>query len=256
MLRLLKILHNLLRRNFVFFLIIVAGKVTAQNSLHAVAATAGVQENFTSFTPQNYYKDRAKLLSLTPAKYTANPDFGKSFIDKSFEDSIQWYERIDKRTLKSRSYIDINNPAKLSLQYGYDNLNYVDGNGWLRAVDLKLIPSANGWSAVQQEIPVYLHPDGSTALSLGHVQVMSFNKNVKFNNSSISTIDHTVGDNGMYIKNAVTNTDKIIRFGRGRIETDYRINKPLKLNGDLAISEDIILPAGYTISENTDYDAW
>ncbi len=143
---------------------------------------------------------------------------------------------------------------EIIIEKGYDNLNYTDANGWMRAVDTKLKPSADGWSAEQQEIPVYLYHDGSTALSLGGGALMTFNKNVQFNGQGISINNYTAGDNGMYIKNVAPNTDKIIRFGRGRVETDYRINQPVKLNGDLIISEDISLPAGYTISENTNYD--
>jgi gliding motility-associated-like protein len=253
----MKFLHKFRWCSFLIFsvmIVVITGRVNAQSSKHAVQVTT-IQDNFTSFTPQKFYTDHNKLLFITPAKYRSNPDFGKSFIDKHFEDSNKWYERINKRTLKSRTYVNINDTGNILIQYGYDNLNYTDENGWLRAVDIKLKPSAGGWCATQQETPVYLYKDASTALSLGNGQLMQFNKNVKFGANSISTTDYTVGDNGIYIKNAVSNTDKIIRFGRGRVETDYRINKPLNLTGDLTISEDIILPAGFTISENTNYDA-
>jgi len=239
----------MMKKILLYLLLLVAiTSVKAQNS--TVPVVSNSNDNFTSFTPQKFYADNYKLTLLTPAAYRHNPDFGKVFIGKRFADSGQLYERLDKRTLKSRTYTDINDPSKVVIESGYTNLNYTDEQGWLRAVDTKLKPVTNGWAAAQQETPVYLYNDGSTAISLGNHSLMVFNKDVRFNTSDISTNNYTVGDNGMYIKNAATNTDKLIRFGRGKIETDYRIDKPLKLNGDLTTSEDIVLPAGYTIADN------
>jgi gliding motility-associated-like protein len=202
--------------------------------------------NFTSFTPDKTYANIAKLTALTPLKYRNHPDFGKRV-----NDSTEWYEQINKRSLKTRTFIGPDN--EIITENAYDNINYVDENGWMRAADTKLKPSYNGWSSEQQEIPVYLYTDASTALSLGNKELMIFNKNVHFNQEDISVNNnYTVGDNGMYIKDIVPNADKIIRCGRGGVETDYTIKQPIKLNGDLVISEDIILPAGYTISENAD----
>jgi gliding motility-associated-like protein len=238
-------LYNFSRiKYFIVFLSVISitNHVNAQSTLLQKG-----KDNFTFFTLQKTYTDIAKINALTPKTYRNNPDFGKCL-----NDSAQWYEQIDKRTLKSRTYVAGDN--RVIFEYGYDNLNYVDEKGWMRAVDTKLKPSVNGWSAQQQETPVYLYPDASTALSVGHNEEMIFNKNVQFNGTNISTDDYTVGDNGMYIKNAITGIDKIIRFGRGRIESDYHINQPLKINGDLVVSEDIILPAGYTITENENYN--
>ena len=206
--------------------------------------SASDRGNLTQFTTGKKYTDITKLNELTPLSYRSNPDFGKCF-----NDSIQWVEQIDKRTLKTRNYVGPN--GELITQNAYDNINYIDENGWFRAVNTKLQPYLNGWSSQQQEMPLYLYPDASTAISIGNNDLMIFNKNVKFNQQDISTGNYTVGDNGMYVKNATPGTDKIIRFGRGAIETDYTIKQPLHLNGDLVISEDIILPAGYTLSGNS-----
>jgi len=226
----------------------------AQQTEKPVNTAAVVRDNFTAFTPQKFYTDPVKLKAITPAKYTANPDFGKRFIGKHFRDSDKWYERIDKRTLKSRSYINANNPANILTEYGHENLNYIDENGWLRAVNTSLQPNANGWSAAQQEIPVYFYKDGSTALNLAQGQLMTFNKNAVFNGTAVAVSNYTVGDNGMVIKNVAPNTDKIMRVGRGSIETDYKINAPIQLSNNLVIGEDINLPNGYTIAEKINYD--
>ena len=212
-------------------------QVRAQNTI-AVA-----KDNFTYFTPDNTYPDKDKLMAITPPAYLNHPDFGKCFTTNA-----QWYEQIAKRTLKTRSYID--EKGEVITQYGYDNLNYADNNGWLVAVDTRLKPSANGWAVTQQENPAYLYSDASTALSIGNGQVLTFNKNVQFNSVNINTEKYSVGDNGMIINDVVANTDKIIRFKRNTVETDYLINKPLNLTNDLIISEDIILPAGYSITQS------
>jgi hypothetical protein len=219
-------------------------RVNAQLQVKSTGTSAG---NFTSFSAEKTYDDMTLLKAITAPAYYNNPDFGKRINDKT-----EWYEQIDKRTLKTRTYKGTGN--QVIVETGYDNLNFTDADGWLRAVNTKLTASSNGWSAEQQETPVYLYHDGSTALSLGGNDLMLFNKNVQFNGKGISTNGYTVGDNGMYIKNTVPNTDKIICFGRGRIETDYKITQPLKSNTDLVISEDVILPAGYTISENENYN--
>ena len=232
---------------FAFAAVIVNSAFAQQHNCPVTQANRA-DANFVTLTPQKLYTDNDKLLSVTPTTYHGNPDFGKLFIGKRFEDSTNWYEQLDKRTLKTRSYINVNDPAKVLVESGYDNLNYVDEHRWIRAVDTKLKAVTNCWCATQQETPVYIYKDASTALSIGANSVMIFNKNVQFNTSPISVTDYTVGDNGMYIKNAATNTDKIIRAGRGLIETDYKIVAPLKLSGDLVISEDISLPQGYTIT--------
>lgn len=203
------------------------------------------KDNFTSFTPANYYSNLEKLKVLNPSNYQNNPDFGKCYAINS-----NWYERLDKRTLKSRSYT--NDSGKVITQYGYDNINYIDQNGWMRAVDTRLKPTQNGWAVLQQENPTYLYADASTALSLGNGQFITFNKNVQFNSTPIATSNFTVGDNGMLIRNVAANTDKIIRFRRNTVETDYLLKQPLKLSGDLVISEDILLPVGYSIVKEED----
>ncbi len=214
---------------------------------HAQVTIVPAKDNFTHFSADKSYADLEKLRAMTPASFQSNPDFGKCFTTHA-----NWYEQIEKRTLNSRSYS--NDSGQIITQYGYDNINYTDSKGWLRAVDAKLKPLENGWAATQQENPTYLYKDASTALSVGNDQLITFNKNVQFNSTSINPAAYTVGDNGMMIKNVVANTDKIIRFKRNTIETDYLVNTPLNLSGDLIISEDIILPAGYSISQVTESD--
>jgi hypothetical protein len=234
--------------SFLFFVLAITSALTIHVKAQGIMQVA--KDNFTSFTSEKKYSDFNKLLLITPAQYQNHPDFGKCFTDNN-----SWYEQLDKRTLKTRSYVDINDPHAVITQYDYDNLNYIDENGWLCGIDTRLKKTAGGWAVNQQETPTFLYHDGSTAIGLEHKQVMRFNKNVEFNGEPISVTDFSVGDNGMKVKNAATNTDKIIRFKRDEIETDYLINKPLKLSRDLLISEDIILPAGYTISENTSNNA-
>jgi gliding motility-associated-like protein len=220
-----------------FFIFFTAPGASAQINVKPA------QDNFTYFTPGKNYTDAEKLTELTPAAFRNHPDYGKCFTD-----STNWYEQIDKRTLKTRRYVS--DEGQVIVQYSYDNLNYVDNKGWLCAIDTKLKPAENGWAVKQQENPAYLYTDASTSLSIGNGQLIIFNKNVQFNSAAINTKAKTAGDNGMMIKDVAANTDKIIRFKRNTVETDYLINKPIKLSGDLIISEDIILPAGYIISQD------
>lgn len=129
--------------------------ITGAFTIHVKAqgVMQAAKDNFTSFTPEKKYSNLDKLQSLTPEQFRNHPDFGKCFTD-----SANWYEQLDKRTLKTRSYVDINHPHEVITQYGYDNLNYIDENGWLCGVDTRLKKTAGGWAVNQQETPTFFIP--------------------------------------------------------------------------------------------------
>ncbi len=74
--------------------IAITSSVNAQQS-----SLQSAKDNFTFFTAAKTYADIAKLTALTPSQYRNNPDFGIRL-----KDSVNWYEQIDKRTLKTRTY--------------------------------------------------------------------------------------------------------------------------------------------------------
>ncbi len=200
--------------------------------------------NLTSFTPQQSYKNLETLYSVNAPSDVANPDFGKV----APRVNPTWYEQYGKRTATSRSFIA--EDRSIVSGNSYSPVNYRDKNGNYIAINPLLSASGSGWSALHQEFPTFLHVDGSTEISLSENDHVKFNFNNSFAGINLSVNNFTVGDNGMMIHDAIAGVDKRIVFKENKIETDYLLNKPLSgVSGDLVISEEIILPAGYSIKE-------
>ncbi|MGZ4060464.1 MAG: T9SS type B sorting domain-containing protein, partial [Bacteroidia bacterium] len=141
--------------------------------------------------------------------------------------------------------------GKVVIKYAAKNLNYFDKEKKLRPINAKLNSSANGWAAPEQDFPTYLNSDGSTELTSKESKI-KFNFNCRINDHQLNLSDYTVGEDGMYVNNAIPHVDKKIIFNENRIETDYIIKSPVtNAEEDLVISENIFLPEGYTIKKNT-----
>ncbi|MBC7864440.1 MAG: hypothetical protein IAF38_15810, partial [Bacteroidia bacterium] len=161
------------------------------------------------------------------------------------EHDQEYLEELGKRTSTSRSFKG-KTDGKIVILYGSKQLNYPDKENKLQPINTKLNFSSNGWSAPQQEFPTYLNTDGSTEISLSKNK-MKFNLNCSINNVPVNSSDFTVGEDGMFVRNASPGIDKKIIFSENRIETDYIINQPLNSNQDLVISEEIEIPPGNII---------
>ncbi|GDX52664.1 hypothetical protein LBMAG27_17110 [Bacteroidota bacterium] len=222
----------------VIFLSNTVFSVSAQDKLKLV------EYNLTQFHPFQTYEKPDIIRKLTPESFQKNPDFGICF-----NDSLNWHELIQRRTATTRTYISANGDS--IYDYAADEINYFK-DGWWRAIDPRLSPVQNGWSAIHQKNPTHLLSNGITEISLGGEQKLKFNINSTINGTSISMNDYTVGDNGMYIHSAIPGIDKKIVFRKNEIETDYFIQNATALAGinDLIISEEINLPAGFTIKKD------
>src|SRR5437868_4675576 len=108
-----------------------------------------VTYNFTSFTAQLKYKNLELLYAVNHQK-NSHPDFGKV----ARGEKPEWYEQYGKRTATTRSFV-MENGAVVS-GYAYTPINYLDVNGDYVAINASLSPSANGWSAMQQQFPTFL----------------------------------------------------------------------------------------------------
>ena len=201
------------------------------------------EQNLTSFNNLKVYERQDIIEKITHQHFQSNPDYGICI-----NDSTSWYELIEKRTATTRVFIS---PLHDSIyEYSAQPINFFK-DGWWRFIDPRIRPSQNGWSAMHQEFPTFLNEDGSTQLSLGENQKLKFNFNSTINGKNISMNDFTVGDDGMLIHSAVTGIDKKILFRQNEIETDYIIqNKNAITNSDLIISEEIILPEGFTLERD------
>ncbi len=170
------------------------------------------------------------------------------FPDKFPLDKKHCKEDISKRTLKSRSYTS--DDGQIVVENSLENINYYDKNKELQPLAPTLTQGTNGWEATRQEFPTYLHPDGSTELTL-YKKTFSFNNHCKINGQEINMTDYTVGENGMYARNVFPSVDKKILLFENMIQTDYIIHQPISSTGnELIFSEEINLPEGYSIQKN------
>ena len=232
-----------MRLGKIFFLVFIflGGNIlllSAQNNLMPV------EYNLSELHPFKNYANLDVFKQITPKSAQTNPDFGICF-----NDSLNWYELIQRRTATTRIYISSNGDSI----YGFaaEEINYFK-DGWWRAIDPRLSSTQNGWAAMHQEYPTYLLPDGSTEISLGDDSKLKFNINSKINGVEVSKNDFTVGDNGIYIHSAFQGIDKKIIFRKNQIESDYIIQNASALIGlnDLIISEEINLPKGFSIKKD------
>lgn len=212
--------------------------LSAQNILKPV------QYNLEQFHSLKKYESVDLIKQITPKPFQSNPDFGICF-----NDSLSWYELIQKRTATTRTYISLNGDS--IFDYAAEEINYFK-DGWWRAIDPRLKAEQNGWAAIHQQNPAFLNSDGSTEISVNENSKLKFNINSRINGIQISINDFTVGDNGMYIHSAIAGVDKKIVFRKNEIESDYIIqNKNVVIgNSDFIISEEIVLPEGFTIKKD------
>ena len=179
-----------------------------------------------------------------------NVSFSANAVPSDFPVDKQHYtESIGKRTFTSRTFIG-DKDGELVIKYGSKQLNYIDKEKKLQPIYAKLSSSDNGWAATQQQFPAYLNVDGSTEISAPENK-MKFNFNCKINNNPLNFSDYTVGEDGMYVNNALPDIDKKIIFSENRIETDYIIHHPVTSGTqDLVVSEEIELPEGSSIAKD------
>src|SRR3990172_1702998 len=108
------------------------------------------------------------------------PDSSRSFLS----DKKDWQEDIEKRSIYSRTFKTPD--GRIIAQSSKVPLCYKDKSGTLQVIDCTLKPSANGWEATQQSNPSYLNFDGSTKITIGENQFMTYNKNVLLNGEDMN----------------------------------------------------------------------
>ena len=250
-----------MKRILFFFILIAAMQfVFAQQQMQVK------KNDYTSFTkpsagkyiPQKIISE--ELLDNTPEQYRSNPDFGILPINAPDD----CYELIQKRTLDSRYYVKNNTGGKVFYtQQSYGPINYVDPNGYLRAIDFYLHPSAvDGiYLADAQPLPTQIDLlNNHTSITIKDLN-FRFNDDLKllfqtgntFSSSQyFNTSDHTVGRDGAWIKNIFKGMDGEIAFRKSGIKTNFIIQDKtiVDVNSDYLIIEEFIdLPSGYHFAE-------
>lgn len=166
-------------------------------------------------------------------------------------DRSLWTELKEERTLYSRTW---HAPGGyVMMQRSKRPINYYNDAGELVPIDAAMKPSANGWCAAAQPFPVYLDTDGSTALTIGKNTKMEFNKSFTVNGKAAKGHPSVSGNTFIY-EDAVPGIDKEYAFFENAVKYNYVIkNDSAAGNGEMVISEELVLPRGYLLWPDLDH---
>jgi hypothetical protein len=198
------------------------------------------KRNYTSFAETKYPTNTAFLYQINSAEYQRHPEFGLQPYGFPRQNMV---EDLEKRTEKSRYFVDPADPKKFTIHQSYGAIHYRDANGWWVSIDPRLRPSdkeADVYHAPNQPAPTKIDLNkGFTSIQLSAKEELKFNQNVKIyavkkdgSKELITVIETnpqntTVGKDGAYSKNVLTGLDREMIFEEGRIKTNYILTQAL-----------------------------
>lgn len=225
------------------------------------------KRNYTSFAETKHPTNTAYLYKINSAEYQRHPEFG--ILPYGFPRQ-NMVEDLEKRTEKSRYFVDPADPKKFTIHQSYGALHYRDANGWWASIDPRLSPSekeANVYHAPHQPTPTKIDLNkGYTSIQLSAKEELKFNQNVKMyavkkdgSKELITIIDAnpkntTVGIDGAYSRNLITGLDREVIFEQGNVKTNYILTQALPSLKDIkdidfiTFEEDVELPIGYRLA--------
>jgi gliding motility-associated-like protein len=151
-----------------------------------------------------------------------------------------WEEDANARTPFSATYYS--EDGQIKIRQSSRPINYHTGNKWM-PIDANLSPLNEGWGAINQPYPTYLHADGSFEISIGPTQRFSLGKNCKINGQPIQQQFEFEG-NSVHMPNVASSVDKEIFFRENGVKYNYVLSQALAGNQDVVFSEEIELPEG------------
>jgi len=199
------------------------------------------------------------LYTLVPKSYQKNPDFGILPIEAP-NDSC--FELIQYRQPDYRLYekVDFSHHDTIKWsQKSIGNINYLDSNGFVRAIDHRLKSVSNyNYEANNQPFPTQINI-GSHFVALKNAGTeFQFARNLKmlYKDSSGTTTtlasanwsNYTVGCDGATIYNIFPNIDLSIHALNGSVETSFIIKSPISgisNNGWIIFSDSLLIPSGF-----------
>ncbi|HWB64758.1 MAG TPA: gliding motility-associated C-terminal domain-containing protein [Chitinophagales bacterium] len=221
------------------------------------------KHNFTTFTANQPKVDSRELEMISDAKDKRHPEYGILPFNAPCTDCA---EEIGKRTETSRIFVDTVNGSHTYSQKSYLPLHYKksEGDVW-HTIDYRLKPNPSlpgVYSANDQLVPATCNLNRkTTSLNVGGF-VFEFNKDITMYFYEENTAytkrekgnydNHTIGNEGLYVKGMWPGINMEQIFRDGNIETNYVIPAPLRLpinKGWMVIEDHFTLPPGTTIEE-------
>jgi gliding motility-associated-like protein len=164
------------------------------------------------------------------------------------EDKSIWTEDITLRTTHSSTFRS--NDGQIKTHSSQRAINYFNEQGNLVPIKKELKKSPTGWSATEQPNPTHLFKDGSFALSMNNGQLFKMGRNCTMNDQ-YGMIDLQVDGNQITLKNMFPQVDKQLLFLENAVKYNYILQTyQNSYTNDLILSEEILLPDGYSIAFN------
>jgi len=239
-------MHKYISYVFFFFSIVLNGQMNVK------------YYNTSNFTNTNI-EITTELENLTPDEFKTHPEYGHLPYNTPCENCV---ELIHKRTENSRYFVTKGSEGtEFHSQTAYGALHYKDSNGDWISYDPRLFSIGNGeYIANNQLTPITFSLNNeNTSIDLGTDKFVANNKLELFlvdssnNETSLGRANwsiHTIGEDGIYIYNAWKGIDIEIVTERGKIKSNFIINKkPNNISGYkyLMLKDNIVLPFGYKI---------
>jgi gliding motility-associated-like protein len=224
--------------------------------------------NFSSFSKQEQNITQ-ELRQRTEGKYRQHPEYGVLPHNTQCSDCI---ELIHKRDYNSRYFIEPGTDGvHFFKQKALTPLHYKTEEAWLRTIDKHLQPvqgKPGKFAAPHQPIPTaYDSISNETAIRVDSFE-FAYNANLQLylekNNATTENYgkadygDQKIGEDGVLVKNAWPTIDIRHEYRRGRIKTDFVINKPLGISqnsGYLVFEDEISLPKSFAFQHDSS-DNW
>lgn len=244
-----------------FFIVLI---ILCVKSFSQVANMVPTSPNYTSFSVPSLTVVTDELNNLTPAAFKNNPEYGVLPLNAPCNECI---ELIHKRTFNNREFISGTNVFS---QTGYNNINYLDSNGFYREINCHLYPTSqtNVYASLKQPVPTYVDAASKKLVINYDGNKFAFAKNLKLifqdslgikstlANANWSQIN--VGNEGVFITNIFPNIDFEARVMEGSFKTSFilKSNIATPSKGWLIVSDDLdpsFVPS-YSFSSPLDLD--
>ena len=236
---------------------------TCFNSIVIAQQMQPKEYNYTSFTSTSVPEISDELIKLTPEEFRSHPEFGILPYGAPCEDC---YELIHERKNSERMFVKKGTNGAYFYSQGIYGSYHYEKNGYKISYDPRLLPvSDHLYRSNRQETPSVLDVNNNYSAFERDGELFKFNNRIELilmktnglteNLGPANWSDHTVGDEGIHIKNAWQGIDITISYQQDRIKLNYIIPQPLSYLQDvsrLVFEDNLQLPGGYSIApENT-----
>lgn len=214
--------------------------------------------NYTSFTNSSVAKITDEMKQLIPLELQSHPEFGILPYGAPCDDC---FELLQKRKDSSRVFVKNGSNGTVTYTQAILGTYNFEKNGQMISFDPRLkLHSPKIYRSDKQEAPTVLNINERYSAFEVAGQELKFNNKIVLilekNDGSIDNLgeanwsDYTVGDEGIYIKNAWQGIDITISYGRNSIKLNYIIPAPLSYLQNvknILFSDNLQLPSNYTV---------